>query len=57
MTKIACNYSVIRFLPYPESGEFVNIGVVVSGPQTGFLDFRIERKKFGRIGKFFPELV
>lgn len=33
---IPCNYSVIRFLPYPESGELVNIGVVVNSPQTGF---------------------
>ncbi len=53
---ITCNYSVIRFLPYPESGEFVNIGVVVSSPQTGFFDFRIERRKFRRIANFFPEL-
>ena len=50
------NYSVIRFLPYPESGEFVNVGVVVSSPQTGFFDFRIERRKFRRIANFFPEL-
>lgn len=53
---ITCNYSVIRFLPYPESSEFVNVGVVVSSPQTGFFDFRIERRKFRRIANFFPEL-
>ena len=34
----------------------MNIGVVVSSPQTGFFDFRIERRKFRRIANFFPEL-
>jgi len=53
---IACNYSVVRFLPYPETGEFVNIGVVINSPQTGFFDFRIERRKFRRVANFFPEL-
>jgi hypothetical protein len=53
---LACNYSVVRFRPYPETGEFVNIGVVVNSPQTGFFDFRIERRKFRRIANFFPEL-
>ncbi|WP_122365762.1 DUF3037 domain-containing protein, partial [Pseudomonas syringae group genomosp. 3] len=24
--KYICNYSILRFLPYPETGEFVNIG-------------------------------
>jgi len=29
MTKpLACHYSVVRFCPYPESDEFVNVGVV-----------------------------
>jgi len=26
----ACNYAMLRFLPYPETGEFVNVGVVVN---------------------------
>lgn len=23
-----CNYAVLRYLPHPETGEFVNVGVV-----------------------------
>lgn len=53
---VVCNYCIVRFLPYPESGEFVNVGVVVHSPETGFFDFRLERRKFRRIANFFPEL-
>ncbi|RYD71917.1 MAG: DUF3037 domain-containing protein, partial [Verrucomicrobiaceae bacterium] len=56
ISRLACNYTVVRFLPYVESGEFVNIGVVLNCPRLGFFDFRIERKKFRRISNFFPEL-
>jgi len=55
-SRLACNYAVIRFLPYVESGEFVNVGVVLSCPRTGYFDFRLERRKFRRISNFFPEL-
>jgi hypothetical protein len=33
--KLACNYAVLRFLPYPETGEFVNIGVAIGCPDKG----------------------
>lgn len=29
MNELTCNYAPIRFQPYRETGEFVNIGVVV----------------------------
>lgn len=32
MKKLICNYSVIRFLPYPETGEFVNVGILACCP-------------------------
>ena len=53
---IACNYAVVRFLPYPETEEFVNIGVVMACPQTGMFDYRIETRRRERITGFFPEL-
>jgi hypothetical protein len=54
--KCVCNFAVVRFLPYPETGEFVNIGIVMACPQTGLFDYRIETKQRGRITGFFPEL-
>lgn len=52
----ACNYAVLRFLPYPETGEFVNLGVAVHCPATGFFDTALEARKMQRVTRFFPEL-
>lgn len=55
--KQACNYAPLRFLPYREVGEFVNIGVVVHCPQTDYFGFRtISPKRTRRVTGFFPEL-
>ena len=53
---LACHYSVLRFCPYPETDEFVNIGIVLACPATGFLDFRRARSRLARVSDFFPEL-
>jgi len=53
---IVCNYAVIRFLPYPETGEFVNVGVLTACPQLKTIDYRLETKRRDRIADFFPEL-
>ena len=52
----ACNYAVLRFLPYPETGEFVNLGIVAHCPALRMLEVATERKKFKRVFDFFPEL-
>jgi hypothetical protein len=51
-----CNYSVARFLPYPETQEFVNIGVVLVCPDLRLFGFRIETRRRDRVTGFFPEL-
>ena len=56
MKKLACNYSVIRFLPYPETEEFANVGVLACCPETGWMNFILEQRKTKRIRDFFPEL-
>lgn len=56
MKKLVCNYSTIRFLPYPETEEFVNVGILSSCPQVGWMDFVVEPRKTKRISNFFPEL-
>jgi len=54
--KLACNYAIIRFLPYPETEEFVNVGVVLACPGAHYFDFRIETTERRRVNAFFPEL-
>lgn len=56
MKKFVYNYAIIRFMPYRETGEFVNVGVIISCPQIGYLDFRYEQRHIKRINDFFPEL-
>ena len=56
MRKLACHYAIVRFLPYPETGEFANVGVVVACPETGAFEYKLLRRKFGRVTKFFDEI-
>ena len=51
-----CNYAVVRFLPYRETGEFVNVGVVLFCRQAGFFDVALETQRRKRVTDFFPEL-
>lgn len=51
-----CRYSIIRFMPHVETGEFANIGVVLVAPTSGFLDFCIESKRHARVTNFFDTL-
>ncbi|MCT9017116.1 DUF3037 domain-containing protein [Cupriavidus gilardii] len=53
--KYACQYAIVRFLPFAETGEFANIGVAMVCPKTGFFDYKLLRT-FRRITAFFEEL-
>ncbi|MEI6150326.1 MAG: DUF3037 domain-containing protein [bacterium] len=54
--QVVCNYAIVRFLPYPETSEFVNLGVVVACPSRRYFGFRLEMQKRDRVTGFFPEL-
>ena len=54
--QFACNYTVLRFLPYPETGEFVNLGIALACPDLHWFDYRLETRRQDRITGFFPEL-
>lgn len=51
----ACNYAMLRFLPYPETGEFVNVGVVVNCLQPCLFHFLVEEKMPARLKALFPD--
>lgn len=53
---IACRYALLQFMPYSETGEFANVGVVLACPSTGFLGFRLETRKYARYTAFFTSL-
>ncbi|MCQ9087401.1 DUF3037 domain-containing protein [Vibrio alginolyticus] len=54
--KTVCHFHVIRFMPFFETGEFANVGVVMYSPATGFFDYRLAPSNFGRVKSFFKEL-
>jgi len=56
MNKLACRYAIIQFMPYTETGEFANVGIVLVCPKTGFFGFQLQTKRYARITAFFDEL-
>lgn len=56
MKEVVCNYAIARFRPYRETGEFVNVGVVLVCPQVNYFGYVFETRKYKRITDFFPEL-
>jgi hypothetical protein len=56
MNKIACQYAIVRFAPFVETGEFANIGIIIFSPQNGFFDFKLEIISYGRVTQFFKDI-
>ena len=54
--KMQCMYAVVRFMPFAETREFANVGVVVIAPKLGLYDFKLAPKTFNRVTKFFDDL-
>lgn len=55
VNKFACQYALLRFRPFVETGEFANVGVVLMAPEARFFGFRL-LKRYGRITQFFHQL-
>jgi len=57
MNKQVCKYSIIRFQPYTDTGEFVNIGIVLYVPDSGRLVYEIlDPRQHERITRFFYQM-
>jgi hypothetical protein len=53
-TQAVCNYALLQFLPYPETGEFVNVGVLVMCMEPCLLHFTGAQKMPERVKAMFP---
>lgn len=53
MTQTACQYAIVRFAPFAETGEFANVGIVLLAADAGYLGFELETRRHARITKFF----
>jgi hypothetical protein len=53
MSKQPYTYTVLRYVHDTSTGEFVNVGVVLTSPAAGYAD-AILRPTYGRLSKMFP---
>lgn len=53
--KHTCRYALVRFMPYTETGEFANVGVVVMSQTARYFGYKL-LDRVGRITAFFDEL-
>ncbi|NQY35982.1 MAG: DUF3037 domain-containing protein [Alteromonadaceae bacterium] len=51
-----CMFAVVRFMPFAETREFANVGVVLIAPKLGLYNFKLAPKKFARVTNFFDDL-
>jgi hypothetical protein len=56
MKRIACQYVIVRFMPYVETGEFANVGVVMISPRSRYFGFKLETRRYARLTQFFKDL-
>lgn len=52
----ACHYAIVRFMPFVETGEFGNVGVVLFAPSARFFGFKVLGQRVSRITNFFEQL-
>lgn len=56
MKKIPCLYSIVRFAPYVETGEFANVGIIMMAPEQRFFEFKLMTHRYSRVTHFFDQL-
>ena len=54
--KTACHYAIVRFMPFVETEEFANVGVVLFAPQDRYFGFRLLGNRTSRITNFFEQM-
>jgi len=55
--RVPCRYAILQFMPYPETGEFANIGVVLVCPQMRYLGAKLAPpRRTKRVTDFFEGL-
>jgi hypothetical protein len=54
--RVSCLYAIVRFVPYAETSEFANVGIVLCVPELHYFNFKLAPAKFKRIPAFFEDL-
>lgn len=56
MKKTPCLYSIVRFAPFVETGEFANVGIIMMAPEERFFEFKLMVQRHARVTHFFEQL-
>jgi hypothetical protein len=56
LNAVACQYAIVRFAPFVETGEFANIGIILIAPRAGFFGYELQTRRYARITRFFEEM-
>jgi hypothetical protein len=56
MNRVACQYAIVRFMPFVETGEFANVGIVMMSARERFFGFKLLTRRHARVTDFFDQL-
>ena len=54
--KQMCKYALVQFMPFVETGEFANVGVLLCAPKKNYWEFKLAPQRFKRLTDFFKEI-
>jgi hypothetical protein len=53
--KTLLQFATIRFMPFAETQEFANVGILAFTPNGNFVDYKLAPTRFKRINEFFED--
>ncbi len=56
MSAIPCQYAIIRFSPFVETGEFANVGILLVAAKPPYFGFKLKDRRYARITQFFDDV-
>jgi len=56
MNRTVCQYAIIRFLPFIETGEFANVGIAMIAAKGSYFGFKLQPARRTRVTAFFEKL-
>ncbi len=56
MNRIVCQYAIVRFMPFVETGEFANVGIIMMSAKGRYFGFKLQTNRHKRVTDFFDDL-
>jgi hypothetical protein len=56
MNRTVCQYAIVRFMPFVETGEFANVGIIMMSAKGRYFGFKLQTNRHKRVTNFFDDL-